>query len=133
MKQISTSSDFVWVATPIVKVCCGKDGLPEADPDPLTVNTHARQPTLIIWQGDNTIDEITDIEFNSPGSEFTDPVRRGPKTWTVIDKCTTGAPGNPPTTPGPKVPYKYTITAICKGTSDETVKDPVINNQDLGG
>lgn len=132
MKQISTSSDFVWVAPPIIKVSC-EDGIPVADPDPLTVNTHARQPTLIVWQGDNTIDEITDIEFKSPTDEFSDPVRRGPKTWTVIDKCTTGPPGSPPTTPGPVVPYEYSITAICKGSDKEVTNDPVINNQDLGG
>ena len=114
-------AEFVWAA-PIVKVSCDK-GRPGVDPEHLSVNTNGNQPTLIIWQGDPSVTEITDIVIHDPDGdyEFDQPARLGPKTWKVIDKCAHNKP------------YKYDITVICKNSEEEVTLDPYIDNEDTGG
>lgn len=113
-----TSSGFNRVATPVVRVRC-QNGVPYPVPDPIHVNIHGNQPTVIIWQGDRSVERITAIAIDNP--EFDPPVQHGPKTWSCVDHCTTD--GN----------FKYSITAICVGSGGgEVTNDPIINNSDTG-
>lgn len=114
-----TSSGFTRVATPVVAVRC-QNGVPFPTPDPIAVNINGQQPTVIIWQGDRSVKEITKIKIKN-SKEFDAPVQHGPKTWSCVDKCTTE--GN----------FKYEITAVCVGSDDVPVtNDPIINNADTG-
>ena len=112
-----TSSGFTRIA-PVVTVRC-QNGVPFPHPDPVPVNTNGHEPTVIVWQGDRSVQEITAITVEDP--EFDPPIQHGPKTWSCIDHCTTD--GN----------FKYAITAICVGSDGVPVThDPIINHADTG-
>ena len=113
-------ANYVWLSGP-VKVST-EDCYPSVDPDPIVVNTHGNQPTMIHWQGDGTVDEITSIVIHDPDGdgEFTQPEQLGPKTWRVIDSCLNDKQ------------YKYDITVKGKNCEEAIELDPIINNQDGG-
>jgi hypothetical protein len=100
-----------------VKVYC-KNGDPVVYPTHLTIDVHDHQPVIIVWQANQTVDEIEDIVFHNPSGEFTRPTRVADRLWMCMDLSSTQSE------------FKYDIAVKCNGISQ--IIDPYINNEDGG-